>query len=321
MLERYPDAALVRLKRDVASAYALAPDNLVFGNGSDEFFSLVGALFLASGDEAVISEHSFLLYRTQILTAGAVPVIVKEVANKTSIDSMLKAVTTKTRLVFATSPANPTGTLLTSREITTLRRALPAKAVLVLDLAYTEYVKDDRLATNKILIEPNVITTRTFSKIHGLAALRIGWSHSAAEFAKAISKIKSPFNVNALAQAGGASAVSSLHHCRASSGFNLFWITKLVAALKTQHLLLACSAANFVTAKFAKRVPIAVVENLTAARGAIVRGIADYKLFNSIRMSLGCAAANELLVRTLLEIGQSNITIKVHASENSKCRR
>lgn len=172
-LERCPEDALAALKLDVANAYALKVDNLTFGNGSDEFLSLLCKLFLVPGDEAIMGEHSFLLYRTQVLAAGAIPVIVGEVGGRINIIDMLTAVTYRTKLVFVTVPANPTGTLLTARELMVLREALPASVILLLDLTYAEYVKDDRLVTNRVLFKSNVISIRTFSKIYGLAALRI----------------------------------------------------------------------------------------------------------------------------------------------------
>ncbi|MFP3039827.1 MAG: pyridoxal phosphate-dependent aminotransferase, partial [Candidatus Hodgkinia cicadicola] len=226
-LERRPAEALAALKLEVANAYALKVDNLTFGNGSDEFLSLLCKLFLVPGDEAIMGEHSFPLYRTQVLAAGVIPVIVGEVGGRINIIDMLTAVTYRTKLVFVTVPANPTGTLLTARELMVLRKALPASVILLLDLTYAEYVKDDRLVTNRVLFESNVISIRTFSKIYGLAALRIGWAHSPKSYADAISKVKSPFNINWAAQVIGASVANDLSHRRTSLSFSLFWITKL----------------------------------------------------------------------------------------------
>ncbi len=173
-LERYPDMAQANIKAQVAKAHNLKEENLVFGNGSDEFFHLVCSIFLSPGDESVICEHGFLLYKSQILAAGAVPVTVKETNGKIRVQDIIMALNARTKLVFITVPANPAGTFLTLRELHLLRMMLPTRIALLIDSAYAEYVIDDRYNDGKAVYQKNVIITRTFSKIHGLAALRVG---------------------------------------------------------------------------------------------------------------------------------------------------
>ncbi|XXM93336.1 MAG: histidinol-phosphate transaminase [Candidatus Hodgkinia cicadicola] len=307
-LERYPDTTQASIKAQVAKVHKLKEENLVFGNGSDEFFHLVCSIFLSRGDESIICEHGFLLYKAQVLAAGAVPVIIKETNGKIKIDDITRAITGRTKLVFITVPTNPTGTFLTLRELHCLRQMLPTRIALLIDSAYAEYVIDDRYNDGKAVYQKNILMTRTFSKIYGLAAIRAGWMHADREYIIAANKVRSPFNLNNIAQIAGAIAITDLEHCKACAKFNLFWITKLTWALKKRGMLLSYSSANFVIIKVPKKVPIALIEEYFEANGVTTRQIADYRLFNCIRTSLGPAGANNLLIDNIINI--DNIKIK-----------
>ncbi|XXN13808.1 MAG: histidinol-phosphate transaminase [Candidatus Hodgkinia cicadicola] len=306
-LERYPDTAQLNIKAQVAKAHDLKEENLVFGNGSDEFFHLVCSIFLSQGDESIICEHGFLLYKSQILAAGAVPVTIKETNGKIRVYDIIKAINDRTKLVFITVPTNPMGTFLTLRELHLLRRVLPTRIALLIDSAYAEYVIDDRYNDGKAIYQKNIIMTRTFSKIYGLASIRAGWMHADREYIIAANKVRSPFNVNNIAQITGAIAINDSNYRDVSAKFNLFWITKITWTLKRKNMLLSYSSANFVIIKAPKKVPIDLIEEYFEANGAVTRQIADYRLFNCIRASLGPADANNLLIDSINNIDNMRI--------------
>ncbi|AIC63889.1 Histidinol-phosphate aminotransferase [Candidatus Hodgkinia cicadicola] len=314
-LERYPDTAQANIKAQVAKVHNLKQENLVFGNGSDEFFHLVCSIFLSAGDESVICEHSFLLYKSQILASGAIPVLIKETNGKIKIQDIIRALNGRTKLVFITVPTNPTGTFLTLRELHLLRRLLPTRIALLIDSAYAEYVADDRYNDGRAVYQKNIIITRTFSKIYGLAAIRAGWMHADREYIIAANKVRSPFNVNNIAQVAGAIAINDSAHCDMCAKFNLFWITKITCALKKKTMLLNYSSANFVVIKVPKKVPVSLIAEYFEANGAVMRQIEDYRLFNCIRTSLGPANVNNLLIDSINNI--DNMRVKKAAPATS----
>ncbi|ATY93466.1 Histidinol-phosphate aminotransferase [Candidatus Hodgkinia cicadicola] len=316
-LERYPDTMQTDIKTQVANVHNLKEENLVFGNGSDEFFHLVCSIFLSRGDESIICEHGFLLYKSQILASGAVPVIIKETDGKIKVYDIIRAITDRTKLVFITVPTNPTGTFLTLRELHLLRRILPTRIALLIDSAYAEFVIDDRYNDGKAIYQKNIIMTRTFSKIYGLAAIRIGWMHADREYIIASNKVRSPFNVNKIAQMAGAIAINDPDSCWVSAKFNLFWITKIMWALRKKKMLLHYSSANFVIIKAPKKVPIDIIEEYFEINGIITRQIADYRLFNCIRTSLGPSNINNLLVDIIINIDNMKVKKTVFRTSTS----
>ena len=213
-LELYPDGTSTALKNAIAEVYGLNTANLICGNGSDEILSMIGAAYLEAGDEVVFTEHGFLMYRIIALSCGGVPVVVKEKDERADVDAILSAVTEKTRLVFLANPNNPTGTYLPMEEVRRLHAGLPANVILVLDAAYAEYVRRNDYESGMELVasSQNVVMTRTFSKIHGLAALRIGWCYAPRTIIDTLERVRGPFNVNALAIAAGAAAIRDRDH-------------------------------------------------------------------------------------------------------------
>ncbi|MGL4396468.1 MAG: pyridoxal phosphate-dependent aminotransferase, partial [Hyphomicrobium sp.] len=205
-LALYPDGQATALRAAIASRYGLDASRIVCGSGSDEILSLLARGYLGPGDEAIYTEHGFLVYRIAILTNGATPVIAPERALTASIDNILARVTDKTRLVFLANPNNPTGTYVPIDEVRRLRAALPAGVLLVLDAAYAEYVSrnDYEAGIELVSTTDNTVMTRTFSKIHGLAALRIGWAYCPAGVADVLNRIRGPFNLSTASIAAGA---------------------------------------------------------------------------------------------------------------------
>ena len=204
-LEFYPDGASTRLREAIASAHGLNPANIVCSNGSDEMIGLLAQTYLSPGDEAIFTEHGFLVYRIYIQAAGATPVAVPETAERADVDAILAAVTDRTRIVFLANPNNPTGTYLPFEEVRRLHAGLPTRVLLVLDAAYAEYVRrnDYEAGVELVAGAENVVMTRTFSKIHGLAGLRLGWLYGPPAIIDALNRIRGPFNVNAPAIAAG----------------------------------------------------------------------------------------------------------------------
>ena len=201
-LALYPDGSAHVLRDAISRTYGLNPDNIMCGNGSDELLGLLCQTYLAPGDEGLFTEHGFLVYKIQILAAGATPVSVPDTEDLTAnVDNILGAVTERTKLVFLANPNNPTGTYLPVSEVRRLHAGLPGHVILVLDAAYAEYVRrnDYEAGIELVSANPNVVMTRTFSKIHGLAGLRIGWMYAHEAIIDACNRVRGPFNVNALA--------------------------------------------------------------------------------------------------------------------------
>ncbi len=314
-LERYSNNIYKKLIQNVASTYNLNKKQIVLGNGSDEFLSLLCFAYLKEGDEVIISEHGFLLYKTQVLAAHAIPVIIKDTNNKIDINNIIRSINTKTKMIFITMPTNPAGLFLTSREINQLSALLkPTNILLVLDMAYSEYVKDDRYS---IKITTNIVIIKTLSKIYGLASLRLGWMYSRPDLIKSIEKIKSPFNVNRIAQIAGRVVLSDSKQRRLSRSFNVFWLIKLIIYLRKANFIIDRSYANFIVIKLDKKVPILLIENYIAKCNVNVKRMSEYKLFNSIRASVGLPHENVKLINQFKRLKKQKFILVTHKTE--KC--
>ncbi|HBF28336.1 histidinol-phosphate transaminase [Rhizobium sp.] len=304
-LEIYPDGQAVKLREAIASAHGLNPANIICGNGSDELLGLLCHVYLGAGDEAIITEHGFLVYKIQIMGAGATPVTVKEKDYQVDVDAILAAVTDKTKMVFIANPGNPTGTYVPGADIRRLVAGLPNHVLLVLDAAYAEYVRrNDFEAGLEIVSENrNVVMTRTFSKIHGLAALRIGWMYGPAAILDALNRIRGPFNMNAPALAAGAAAILDRDFADKAVQFNLEWVEKLTAAFEGLGLKVTPSVTNFLLIHFpdqdGKRASEA--DDFLTSRGFILRAVKGYGFANALRMSIGTPEANEGVIAALTD--------------------
>jgi len=305
-LERYPDGQATELRKAIAEVNGLNAANILCGNGSDELLGLLCHVYLAPGDEAVITEHGFLVYRIQIMGAGATPVTVKEKDCTVDVDAILAAVTDKTKMVFIANPGNPTGTYVPVSEIRRLHAALPKNVILVLDAAYAEYVRrnDYEAGLELVSSNANVVMTRTFSKAYGLAALRVGWMFGPAEIVDALNRIRGPFNMNSAAIAAGAAAMRDQAFVETAVAYNLMWLDKLTSALEAIGLKVTPSVANFVLIHFpdvdGKRAVDA--DDLLTSRGYILRAVRGYGFTNSLRMSIGPEEANRGVIETLGEL-------------------
>jgi histidinol-phosphate aminotransferase len=304
-LEDYPDGSASELREAIGRAFGLDPARIVCGAGSDDLLNLLARAYLADGDEAIHATHGFLVYPIATLGAGAKPIVAPEKNFTVDVDAMLAAVTAKTKVVFVANPNNPTGTYVPFDEIKRLHRGLPPHVLLVLDAAYAEYVRrnDYESGIELVATSENVVMCRTFSKIHGLAALRLGWMYGPAHVVDAVNRIRGPFNVNAAAIAAGIAAIEDTAHQEHSRAHNTKWLAWLTEEIGKLGLEVTPSVANFVLIHFptAKGKTAADADKFLTARGLILRQVAAYKLPNALRMSVGTEEANRLVVQALAE--------------------
>ena len=302
-LEIYPDAGATELRAAIAATHGILADRIICGAGSDELLSLLARAYLGPGDEAIHSQYGFLIYPIAIRAAGGTPVAAPEISYTTSIDAIIDRVSEKTRMVFLANPNNPTGTYVPFSEIRRLHAALPPRVVLVLDAAYAEYVRRNDYESGIELVgqSENVVMTRTFSKIHGLAALRLGWLYGPAHVVDALNRIRGPFNVATPAMRAGIAALGDRGHVEASVAHNEEWLPRVTKALEGLGLDVTPSVGNFVLIHF-PHTPgrtAADAEPFLLAHGIVLRGVAGYGLRDALRMTIGSAEANEAAIAGL----------------------
>jgi histidinol-phosphate aminotransferase len=302
-LELYPDGSSKALRQAIGAKFGLDPDRLVCGAGSDELLSLLTNAYIGPGDEGVFTAHGFLVYRIAIQAAGGIPIAVPERDLTADVDAILAAVTPRTRIVFLANPNNPTGTYLPFDEVKRLHAGLPDNVLLVLDAAYAEYVRRNDYASGLELVatSQNVVMTRTFSKIHGLANLRLGWLYGPAPIVDALNRIRGPFNVSGPAIAAGIAAIGDDAHVAAALEHNDLWLERMTRELTGLGLSVTPSVGNFLLIHFPEtgdRTAKAADAFLTA-RGLILRSVAAYGLPAALRLTIGGAEANLLVIDAL----------------------
>lgn len=309
-LSRYPDGSSTPLREAIAATYGLHADRIICGTGSDEILNLLAQTYLNSGDEAIHTVHGFLVYKIATLAAGATPVVVPETNLTADVDNILAAVTERTKIVFLANPNNPTGTYLPFEEVRRLRAGLPDHVLLVLDAAYGEYVRrnDYEAGLELVATTNNTVMTRTFSKIHGLAALRIGWAYCPPDVAGALNRTRGPFNVSAAAIAAGAAAIADKAHIEKSIAHNDEWLAWTTGELRGLGLEITESVGNFVLIHFPETGShtAAAADAFLNTKGIILRSVAGYGLGNALRMTIGTADENRAVVAALRDfLGKS----------------
>jgi histidinol-phosphate aminotransferase len=304
-LEDYPDGSAAALREAIGAAFGLDPDRIVCGAGSDDLLNLLARAYLTDGDEGIYTKHGFVVYPIATTGTGAKAVAVPEKDFTADVDAILKAVTPKTKIVFLANPNNPTGTYVPFDEVKRLQKSLPAHVLLVLDAAYAEYVQrnDYESGIELVATTDNVVMTRTFSKIYGLASLRLGWMYGPAHVVDAINRIRGPFNVNGPAIAAGIAAIRDTAHVEKSRAHNTRWLAWLTEEIGKLGLPVTSSAANFVLIHFpeTKGRTAKEADAFLTKRGLILRQVGVYKLPNALRMSVGTEEANRLVVQALKE--------------------
>jgi histidinol-phosphate aminotransferase len=302
-LHDYPDGSASDLRAAIGHAFGLDPDRIVCGAGSDDLLHLLAYAYLTDGDEAIHTRHGFLIYPIVTLGTGARPIEAAETNLTADVDAILKAVTSQTRMVFLANPNNPTGTCLPYDEVKRLHQGLPGNVLLVLDAAYAEYVRrnDYEAGIELVATSDNVVMTRTFSKIHGLANLRLGWMFGPAHIVDAVNRIRGPFNVSGPAIAAGIAAIEDVEHQERSREHNTRWLAWLTDEIGKLGLQVTPSVANFVLIHFpqTKGRTAQDADAFLTARGLILRYVAAYKLPHALRLSVGTEEANRLVVAAL----------------------
>lgn len=310
-LELYPDGAATKLREAIAARYGLDPNRIVCGTGSDELLSLITNAYVGPGDEGIFTEHGFLVYRIAIQAAGGTPVVAPEKDLRTDVDAILERVTDRTKIVFLANPNNPTGTYIPFDEVKRLHANLPPHVLLVLDAAYAEYVRrnDYEAGLELVATSENVVMTRTFSKIYGLANLRLGWMVAPAHIADAINRIRGPFNVSGLAIAAGIAAIQDEAHIAKAIEHNERWLAWLTREIEALGLKVTPSVGNFLLIHFPQEAGKTAKEadSFLTARGLILRQVAAYGLPDALRLTVGSEEANSLVVAALRDfLGAKN---------------
>jgi histidinol-phosphate aminotransferase len=302
-LHRYPDGSATMLRNSIGKVFNLDSNRIICGAGSDEIISLLCLAYASKGDEVIYTEHGFLMYKISALSVGATPVSVPEVDLRTSVDNILAAVTKNTKIVFIANPNNPTGTYIAQQEVLKLRKGLRDDILLVLDGAYAEYVaKEDYSLGNEIVdMGQNTVVTRTFSKIYGLAALRIGWAYCPSEIADVLNRIRGPFNVSIPAISAATAAIEDIEYTEKLKQNNISSLTTMIADLKQIGLICVDSVCNFILIKFKDELTANDAFKHLMSRGIIVRSVNNYGLPQYLRVTIGTPEDNEAVINALKE--------------------
>ncbi|CAN5220324.1 histidinol-phosphate transaminase [soil metagenome] len=306
-LERYPDAGASALREKIAAHYGLDPARVIYGTGSDEILHLIAGAYAGAGDEVIFVRYGFAVYEIATRRVGAEPVVAPDADYATDVDAVLAAVTDATRIVFIANPNNPTGTYTSRAEIARLHAGLPKSVMLVLDQAYAEYLDeaDDDGGLELAKTAPNVVVTRTFSKIHGLAAERIGWGYGSATAVDAMHRIRAPFNVTTAGQNAAIAALGAASFIENSRAHNVRWREWLVAEigkLGNAGLRAVPSKANFLLVLFEGSLTAETAYNALMEHGYIVRWLPGQKLGHGLRITIGTEEEMLALVSALRDI-------------------
>lgn len=304
-LERYPDGGALALRSAIGARYGLDPARIVCGAGSDELLFMLAHAYLGPGDEAIHTEHGFLVYSIAIKANGATPVIAPERGLTTDVDAILERVSARTKMVFVANPNNPTGTYIGIEDVRRLRAGLPEHVLLVLDGAYAEYVRanDFEAGIELVATTTNTVITRTFSKIYGLAALRLGWTYAPANVVDVLNRLRGPFNVSHPGIVAGVAAMDDVAHIDQAVAHNDQWLAWLTAEIEALGIPVTPSVANFVLMHFEPKGPwtAEAADAFLKARGIILRRVVSYGLPNALRLTVGSEADNRAVIDALDE--------------------
>ena len=297
-LARYPDGNGFELKQALSRRHGVAPECIVLGNGSNDVLEMAARAFLVPGLEAVYSQHAFAVYPLAVQAVGAAGLEVPAKDYGHDLAAMRRAVTARTRLVFIANPNNPTGTMARARELEDFIAALPREVLVVLDEAYNEYLpvdlKPDSIGWLKRY--PNLVVTRTFSKVYGLAGLRVGYAYAAAGVADLMNRVRQPFNVNSVALAAATAALDDADFVRKSFELNRTGMRQLTDGLRKFGIEYIPSYGNFISVRV--KDAAGVFQKLLRA-GVIVRPIASYGMPQHLRVTIGLESENSRFLECL----------------------
>ena len=304
-LSKYPDSKTKELRLNISKKFNCDFKKIICGAGSDEIIQIICQLFLKPRDEVIVPQFSFLMYRIYSKNVGANVIYAKEKNYKISVSEIVKKVSKKTKIVFLANPNNPTGTYIEKNELLKLRKKLRGNILLVVDDAYVEYMKNKNYTSGLKLFKNsnNVIVLRTFSKIYGLASLRIGWGYGPKKIIEAMSTIKPPFNTNSAAQLAAVVALNDKSFINKSVRHNFFWANKLKKILNNFNINTNEVTANFLLLNFNKcKYSANYVQKKLENKGIILRGMQSYKIKNALRLTIGNSTANNKLIKILYKV-------------------
>lgn len=290
-LHRYPSTDHGPLRAAIGEIYGLDPVRIVCGVGSDEIIAFLCQAYAGPGDEVIHTEHGFAMYRISALANGATPVEVPERDRVTDVDAILAACTGATRLVFVANPNNPTGTMIGVAELRRLAEGLPERALLVIDGAYAEYVEGYDGGAALVESRDNVVMTRTFSKLHGLGGLRVGWGYGPSHVVDVLNRLRGPFNLSHAALVTAEAAIRDTAWARKCREDNTRLRAWLAEALAEHGVPSDTSTANFILARFGSQDEAEACDTYLQSQGLIVRKVAGYNLPNCLRITVGDEAA------------------------------
>lgn len=303
-LQKYPDGNCTELRKTIAAKFNLEENRIVCGAGSDEIIGLLCKAYVSPGDEVVYATHAFLMYGIFAKTCGGVCIETPERDLTPDLDAMLAAVTPKTRIVFLTNPNNPTGSFNTPAQIKKFREALREDILLIIDDAYAEYAQATDGYENGFALArqcDNIVVLRTFSKIFGLAGLRLGYGYCPADVADILNRVRGPFNVSVPAQVAGIAALADDDFITRSVTHNTEWRAWTVKELSSNRLKIWPSAGNFVLVSFKDGAEAEACRQFLKSRGILVRQMGAYKLPESLRISIGTGEEMNLAVTAIKE--------------------
>ena len=300
-ISRYPDGNANDLRYELSKKFKININNVICGNGSDEILSLFAHCFSGPGDEVIYSEHGFLVYPIAIKAAGSTPISVAEKNYKADVNNIIKKASKKTKICYIANPNNPTGTYLSKKELVKLRESLPKQCLLVIDSAYAEYVDEPDYTDGLDLAKKynNVACTRTFSKIYGLAALRVGWAYSSKEIIELMNRIRLPFNLNSIGQKAAIAAINDKNFINKAIKHNKKWKPFIEKKLNNIGLTIIPGVANFVLVKFKNTKQANNCYTYLEKKGIYVRKINEYGLPQFLRITVGLKNENITLCKTI----------------------
>jgi len=304
-ISKYPDGKFKELKNIISKKYNCDQNRVICGSGSDEIIQMLCQLFLNKGDEVIVPQYSFLMYRIYTKIVGGKVIYSKENNFKVSIKEILKKVTKKTKIVFIANPNNPTGTYISKKELLVLRKKLSSRVLLVVDDAYFEYMinKDYQPGLELFKNKSNVFVLRTFSKIYGLASLRIGWGYGDKKIIEELYKIKPPFNVNKIAQVCAKESLSDRQFIKKSVKHNIFWCKKIKKELEKYKISTNDIGPNFFLLNFNNcKLSADKVEKKLENYGIILREMKSYGIRNCLRLTIGNKKENLFLLNKMKSI-------------------
>ena len=303
-LKKYPDGSNETLKKVISKKFNLNIDQIIIGAGSDEIISLACQSFLSKNDEVIVAEQSFLMYRIYSQLNGAVVKFSKNVDDKFSVDETIKLVSTKTKIVFIANPNNPTGTYIDSEELIRLRNNLPEHILLMVDDAYSEYVTnyDYKSGLEIFSNTNNTVICRTFSKIFGLANLRIGWGFGPKEIIEVINLFRPPFNISGIAEKAGCAALEDDFWIKRNIEHNEKWKEILFKKIKEKNISTNKPVANFFLLNFDfAKYNSEEAFKIFMERKILLRNMHSYNIKNSLRLTIGNEEENKKFLDVLEE--------------------